>query len=176
MSAMILIAAIVVFVMLFNSLIKSKRKVLYLKIRESYDRMEFTTLQKNIVLDNNVIEYLKCYKNLSVNPYLADIIIVAALLVDRSTDEIRMSSDKFKQLESKIPSELLEYGNRIDDYCLDLIRLSRWKPDFIIILFKVLFKKYSTNPIDKIKTLVKPEKEYAPTLSELDLKHLNIVG
>jgi hypothetical protein len=153
MELTILISLAVLIVWLtFRKYVNAKRVVYYNQLDGIYDRMELFIAKSGMKLDDLHIKYLKAYKNLIVNPELADIRIMLMLEVLTPNKSFDKQKAEFKAVRESLPEELNSLTEKFDSTVRSLINLSMLKPAFaysIIRLIIITIFKHGISSIPK---------------------------
>lgn len=138
MKLITIISGIILLILFINTRIRSKRKSLSFDLRIIYDRLEMSIIKNAVNPDNLLIKYLKGFKNLAVNPSLADIQVILGTIakVDKSKlEQMRKEMDDF---ETTLPKETLELANQFNSIVNSMVKLSMYKVDFILFLIWII--------------------------------------
>jgi len=140
----IIIAIVVVLILyfVFNTMIGNRRQIAFNKIDAYYDEMELYVVQNKLNPNNELIEYLKRYKQFKVNNELADIQVLIGLVMIAITKQRQLNKSLVIQqkISSDMPAELVQIGHKIDKEIVRAIRLSMYKPDCLSFIAYVIAK------------------------------------
>lgn len=124
------------------------------KLKTAYSEMEMYFVRNSIHLKKDYIEFLKVFKNLTMNPDYLDIQI---LLLFVSTDNAQKKLNENKKwFDSTLESLGVDFKPLYDDFdksTNSIIALSFLKFDFVFYLMRVIVSRGLTSGVDSVKKL-----------------------
>ena len=142
MNTLILILSSIVFVLFFI-----KQRIEYKRFKHEsnlsilYEKMEMHFIQKDITLTNSYVEFLKIFKNLSVNPGYLDIqILILHKLISDHKGSLNNDLDWFDTTLNYLDEDFQNILKAFDENTLEIIRLSFFKPDVVFFVFTSLIQ------------------------------------
>lgn len=169
MNTILLTVSVVLLVIVFYSQhIKYKRFKYSNKLGSIYDQMELYVIENNIILNNDRIEFLKIFKNLSLNPDFLDIqvLLLSKIAVEKRGDLLKNKEWFEKTLNSFGAEFKNELYVKFDFYSHKIVLLSFRKPDFIWFYIKILCYNLLNTGINAFKK-IRIEINYAKSNEEV---------
>lgn len=142
---MLLFVVLILIILLFQmrSYIKNSREIILNEMRVLYDYIELSVVRNRVVLNNEVVTYLKTHKTFIINPEYADIRVLLAIINRLSEAELERMKSESQHVESGLPKDLIELGNKFNKKLLHLTFYSFFKANFILFLIKQMASKAS---------------------------------
>jgi len=123
----------------------SSRYIKYLRFKHTtnmcraYDRMEMHFSEKNIVVNDDYVEFLKIFKNLCVNPDYLDIqVLVPTKIASEKTGNLEKESKWFFNTLESLGDDFKELFIEFDNHSSKVVKLSFFRIDFILFLSRLL--------------------------------------
>ena len=153
---LLILAIITLAIFLFNQHIKYRRFKYVNNLKIAYDKMEMHFIKNDIILKRDYIELMKVFKNLTVNPDYLDIQI---LLLHKIASEKRGKLEKdtlwFDRTLKSLGDDFLKIFTEFDKNTHQVIKISFYKPDFLVFIFKSFLKHTIYSGANSFKTLIK---------------------
>lgn len=121
---------------------RRKRIILFNDLGSIYDRMELYVIQNNITPNNNIIEYLRTFKNLVINKGFADVRIYLAIELTTPEDVKQMARDRYLAIKEDVPAELLLMSDEFHRTYDQLVVQSMWSLSFLCFFAKIFILKH----------------------------------
>lgn len=140
------------------SYLRTRRIIELNKLNALYDEMEFYCVKNQVVISNNVINYLRGYKNIVINPQYADIQMILGFLITSDKKKLERFQNEYNELLKTIPNGLKAKGEAFEIVYHRLVRLSYFKIDFVWffitqVIWGVIFNSFSEK-YKALKTLL----------------------
>jgi hypothetical protein len=178
---LVVLSLIFIICFIVSQSIKYNRFVKINNMNKIYDEMEFYFIKNKITISNNHVELLKRFKNLVVNPDFLDIKFLISIqnAMGKNNNDFKSEIDFFDNTMKTMGNEFIKLFNEFDSNANDIIRLSAFKPDFILFTLKVLILhilQYKfKNPIAKIiqdyKTAINHEESIAYSYQKMKIAY-----
>lgn len=148
----------------YESMVESNRKIAFNKIDMYYDEMELYVAKNRMTPDNELLSYLKSFKQIKVNNELADIqVLIIMASIAAKNKELQEKIAKQRDYIQTLPIELRQIGDKINGEVTNAIQLSMCKVDFLfivgVILSRGLFKAIFSINFDWVNNLYLTSKE-----------------
>lgn len=141
MNILLLILSIL-FVMLFviRQIVRYKRFVLINNLNKYYTQIELFFVKKQIELTNEHIQFLKIFKNLTVNSDYLDLQVLFVCKITLEKKGVDLKKDKlfFEKMMNSLGDEFKEIFDEFDKTANSIIKLSMLKPDFVMFALKII--------------------------------------
>mgnify|MGYP005995922567 CR=1 FL=1 len=156
MNLLLVFISIIVLSLFVISKVIGYRRLSYInKLNSIYEEMEMVFVRRNIILKNDYIEFLKVFKNLSINPRYLDIQILLLIKMKTESSKFKDNSKWFNETLESLPKEFNSLFIEFNSYSDKIIKLSFYKPDFILFLFKLLRIQMFNRGVNSYKKLIK---------------------
>lgn len=135
------IVSIVLILVVFIAIrISRKRFLIRNELRGIYSKMELELVRAQVTMDNATIRYMSGYKNIIVNPGMADIQVLSAIVMNAQREKLEAARKRIAKVESKLSPEFMALVKDFDKELEDLIKLSALKPDFLVFFASILIR------------------------------------
>jgi hypothetical protein len=178
MNGILLILSVIVFsVFVINQYIKYKRFKYVNNLGIVYDKMEMFFVRNNIIMKRDYIEFLKIFKNFTVNPEYLDIqILILQKLATEKRGTLKDDSAWFDKTLKSLGSDFEIIFKEFDENTNQIIKLSFYKPDFIGFMLRQIVKYKVSTGANSFKSFIKDlkfvqENEEAVSYSGMKLSH-----
>lgn len=178
MNIILLILSIVILsVFVFNQYVKYKRFKHINNLGVIYDRMEMYFVRNNIIMKKDYIEFLKIFKNFTVNPDYLDVqVLMLYKIATEKNGSLKRDTLWFDRTLKSLGNDFELIFKDFDKNTNEIINLSFYKPDFIAFLLSQLvkYKIYKgTNSLKKFISDLKfvQENEEVISYSGMKLSH-----
>lgn len=178
MNIILLISSLVILsVFVFNQYVKYKRFKYVNNLGVIYDRMEMHFVRNNIIMKKDYIEFLKIFKNFTVNPDYLDVqVLLLYKIATEKNGSLKKDTLWFDRTLKSLGNDFEIIFKDFDKSTNKLINLSFYKPDFLAFLLSqfVKYKIYkSTNSFKKFISDLKfvQENEEVISYSGMKLSH-----
>lgn len=148
--------ALVIFIILER--LNYKRLFHIENIKRKYDEMEMFLIKNKVELTNNNIELLKMYKNVSVNPDFLDVqvLLMSSIAIEKSKGKIKKEDKKWiAETLDELGSEFKNIASQFDKHAGSIIKLSFYKPDFILFVLKMVIRLFVHKRMTKLSRVKK---------------------
>jgi hypothetical protein len=138
MNLILTLISILSFLLFINSKkIQLKREENISELVSIYSRMELFFIINNINLSKDYIELLKIFKNLSINSGFLDLQVLLAIKISAEKKGI-LNDDKkwFDDTLESLGKDFKVLFNEFDIHSNEIIRLSLFKPEFVVFVVK----------------------------------------
>lgn len=125
---------LIISIIAFRTHLRNKRIKLVCEMDALYDKMTLYIAKNHIKPDKKLLQWMKGHKNIIVNYEFADIQIYLIYFFSVKPDTLKQRSNDCKAYEKSLPQDLVDLSNQISVRVLKLVRLSKWKPDFVWFL------------------------------------------
>lgn len=150
-----IISVLVVAIIAMNQYIKYSRFKYTNNLKIIYDEMEMHFIKKDIVLNNSYIHFLKTFKNLSINPEFLDIqILMANKILLEKKGSFKSDKYKFDETLKSLGNDFEVLFKKFDHNTNEIIKLSIYKPDFVLFIVKLFFRNWMENKAYDVKKLI----------------------
>lgn len=138
-----------------------------------YDEMEMHFIKNDISLSNRYIHFLKIFKNLSINPEFLDIqFLMANKILLEKQGSFKKDRYKFDETLKSLGKDFDVLFKKFDHNTNGIIKLSFYKPDFVLFFFKLFFRNWMENrayDFKKLRSELKFAKDNEEVLSNFGM-------
>lgn len=145
----ILIFTFVILFLVVNRIIKTKRIIHINSLTSIYDAIEYDIIVNKITPNNDLINFLKGFKNIVKNPELADIqVLLFIISKSKNSESVRKRYDKvYNYLPNSTQSKIKDFNHIVEK----LLILSTLKPDFLLYAFRKSVELLCKNGFNRLK-------------------------
>lgn len=157
MNTILLILSIILFsVFALNQYIKYKRFKYVNNLGIVYDKMEMFFVRNNIIMKRDYIEFLKIFKNFTLNPEYLDIqILMLHKIASEKRGNLKEDSAWFDKTLKSLGSDFEVIFKEFDNNTNEIIKLSFFRPDFILFILSQLVKYKVSTGANSFKSFIK---------------------
>jgi len=152
---LVLISITVLSLFIVGKIIRYRRLSYINNLNSIYEEMEMIFVRKNIILKNDYIEFLKVFKNLSINPSYLDIQILLLIKMKTESSKFKNNSKWFNETLESLPKEFNSLFIKFNSYSDKIIKLSFYKPDFVLFLLRLIRVQIFKSGVNSYKKLLK---------------------
>ena len=137
----LIITIVAVFLFVTRQIIEYRRFVKINSLKSLYDKMEMFLIKNNVELTNERIWFLKLFKNLTVNPEYLDlqVLVICKIQLDKKGVDLKVKKSNYDKTLNSFPEEFKVFVADFDEVANYLIKLSMFKPDFVLFGLKIVF-------------------------------------
>src|SRR5690606_39132493 len=104
-------------------------------------KMEMYFVRNNIIMKRDYIEFLKIFKNFTLNPEYLDIqILMLHKIISEKRGTLKDDSVWFEKTLKSLGSDFNVIFKEFDNNTNQIIKLSYYKPDFIVFILSQIIK------------------------------------
>lgn len=176
-SLLIILSIFIICIFTLNQYIKYKRNKYVNNLCVIYDNMEMFFVRNNITMKKDYIEFLKIFKNFTLNPEYLDIqILMLHKIASERSGTLKNDSAWFERTLKSLGNDFKVIFNEFDSNTNEIIKLSFFKPDFILFILSHLVKYKISTGANSLKVFFKDlkfvqENEEVVSYSGMKLSH-----
>ena len=124
-----------------------------------YDKIEMFFIKNKIHLTCDYIEFLKLFKNLTVNPEYLDVqVLILHKIAAENKGILKTNANWFNKILDSLGPDFLEIFDEFDASSNKVIKMSFYKPDFLVFRFQLIVKYRLGLSIKSFKTFLSDSK------------------
>lgn len=131
---------VIIIISIINNAIIVLRQKTYNNMDILYDKMEIFVIKNKLTPDNELLNFLKSFKNLTINKDFADIYVLLTIIQSLPNGDFENNRKKYENYIKTLPIELVRIANEFNNQVSIAISISVFKPDFLWFFSKIFLK------------------------------------
>lgn len=152
-----LVSPVILYFFINYQRIKVQRKEHKANLVSIYSKMEMFFIKEKIHLNKDYKDFLKIFKNLSVNPGFLDIQVLLAIKISAEKKGIlKQDKEWFDKTLNSLGEDFKLLNTEFDEHTDEILRLSVFKPEFIFFVSrKYIINSFKEGIVSPVKFFLK---------------------